>query len=155
MTAAAAMALAVAVIYAVNTWKIRLVAKGKALASASMEAMQGFLYLYVLVEILNTSNTSAGIGAYVVGAFVGTIVVMLATRRSKGPLVPHHHDCCPPPETPTDSRPARQALDHTPTGLTTETPQHRQTPEKDAPSGTPVRGAHPSRGLRRDSSRTR
>ncbi len=81
MTAVLAIALAVAVTYAVNTWKIRLVAKGKALAAASMEATQGFLYLYVLMEILKSAHTALGIGAYVAGAFVGTIAAMLVARN--------------------------------------------------------------------------
>lgn len=100
MTAVFAIGFAVAVTYAINTWKIRLVAKGKALPAATMEATQGFLYLYVLVEILRSADTALGIGAYVVGTFVGTIGAMFVARRSKGPLVPHHHDCCPPPGTP-------------------------------------------------------
>lgn len=95
MTVALAVGFAVAVTYAVNTWKIRLVAKGRALAAATMEATQGFLYVYVLVKIIEGNNTVVGIAAYVVGAFVGTMGAMLLFRRSKGPLVPHHHDCCP------------------------------------------------------------
>ena len=97
MTAVLAVGLAVAVTYAVNTWKIRLVAKGRAVAAATMEATQGFLYIYVLVKIIESNDTAVGIAAYVVGAFVGTVGAMLVARRSKGPLVPHHHDCCPPP----------------------------------------------------------
>ncbi|GMQ86053.1 MAG: hypothetical protein BMS9Abin07_1625 [Acidimicrobiia bacterium] len=112
MTAALAIALAVAVTYAVNTWKIRLVTKGKALAAASMEATQAFLYLYVLMEILQSADTALGIGAYVAGAFLGTIAAMLVARRQTGPLVPHHHDCCPPPGAPGVSPVMPQQADH-------------------------------------------
>ncbi len=55
MTAVLAIAFA-AVTYAVNTWKIRLVAEGKALAAASMEAIQGFPYLYVSATFVFSRN---------------------------------------------------------------------------------------------------
>lgn len=93
--ALAVVGFAVAVTYAVNTWKIRLVARGRAFGAATMEATQGFLYVYVLVKIIEGNDTAVGIAAYVVGAFVGTMSAMVVARRSKGPLVPHHHDCCP------------------------------------------------------------
>jgi uncharacterized protein YebE (UPF0316 family) len=93
--------------YAVNTWKIRMVARGKVMSSALFEGFQGFLYLYVLVAILEGEDTLRGVAAYAFGAFAGTVIAMVVSRRDKGPLVPHHHDCCPPPEDPaTEGAPA-------------------------------------------------
>jgi hypothetical protein len=89
-----AIALAVAITYAVNTWKIRLVAGGRSVAAAMMEATQGFLYVYVLIEILGSADSALGIAAYVVGAFVGTLGAMLLSNRSREP-VGRHQDCCP------------------------------------------------------------
>jgi len=88
------IALAVAITYAVNTWKIRLVARGRSVAAATMEATQGFLYVYVLMEIFGSADSVLGIAAYVVGAFVGTFGAMLLSNRRR-PLVEHSQDCCP------------------------------------------------------------
>ncbi|MFQ5523803.1 MAG: hypothetical protein ACE5F5_09535 [Acidimicrobiia bacterium] len=95
------VAVVAALTYAVNTWKIRMVAKGHILASACFEGFQGFLYLYVLVAILEGHDTLRGVGAYALGAFAGTVIAMVVSRRDSGPLAPHHHDCCPPPENST------------------------------------------------------
>lgn len=96
MITALLVVLAVAVTYAINTWKIRQVAKGRALLAATLEAAQGFLYMYVLVKVLSGTRIELGIGAYVVGAFVGTITAMVLSRCASETVEPHHHDCCPP-----------------------------------------------------------
>lgn len=88
--------LVVGLTYAVNTWKIRLVTRGRAVAAAAMEGLQGFLYVFVLVAILEGSDTLIGAGAYMIGAFAGTITAMLLSRRELQAIPPHHHTCCPP-----------------------------------------------------------
>ena len=77
-----AIAFAVAIAYAVNTWKIGLVARGRSVAAATMEAIQGFLYIYVLMKILGSADSGLGIAAYVAGAFAGTLGAMLVPNRN-------------------------------------------------------------------------
>lgn len=108
MTAVLAIALAVAVTYAVNTWKIRLVAKGKALAAASMEATQGFSVPLCAHGDPAEYRHRTRHRCLWAGAFIGTITAMLVARNQTGPLVPHHHDCCPPPGTPGPSAAPQQ-----------------------------------------------
>lgn len=98
MMLALGIVVAVTVTYAVNTWKIRLVARGRATTAATMEATQAFLYMYVLLKILKDANTALGIAAYVAGAFLGTIGAMALSRRTLETSAPHHHDCCPLPD---------------------------------------------------------
>lgn len=91
--------LVVGLTYAVNTWKIRSVTRGRAVAAAVMEGGQGFLYVYVLVAILEGSERLIGAGAYMIGAFAGTVTAMLLSRREIQAITPHYHACCPPSPT--------------------------------------------------------
>ncbi len=94
------IALAVAATYAVNTVKIRMVAHARPLAASSLEALQGVLYVVVLVRLIDTTMQSTGIAAYVAGAFLGTLVAMIHQRRRQPVVSDHHHPCCPIPGTP-------------------------------------------------------
>lgn len=82
--------------YALNTLKLRMVARARPVAAAALEGAQGFMYLYVLIRVLEGANTWVGIGAYVVGAFVGTLGAMLWQHRSAADIPGHYHACCPP-----------------------------------------------------------
>lgn len=92
--------LAVMVTYAVNTVKIRMVAHGRPFAASSLEALQGLLYVVVLVRLIDTTMQATGIAAYVVGAFLGTLFAMIHQRRRQPVVSDHHHACCPIPGTP-------------------------------------------------------
>ncbi len=94
------IALAVAATYAVNTVKIRMVAHARPLAASSLEALQGFLYVVVLVRLIDTTMQATGVAAYVVGAFLGTLLAMIHQRRRQPVVSDHHHACCPLPGTP-------------------------------------------------------
>lgn len=82
--------------YALNTVKLRMVARARPLAAAALEGAQGFMYVYVLIRVVDGANTWAGIGAYVAGAFLGTLGAMLWQRRSVADIPGHYHACCPP-----------------------------------------------------------
>jgi len=86
----------VAATYALNTVKLRMVARARPVTAAALEGVQGFMYLYVLIRVLDGANTWVGIAAYVVGAFVGTLGAMLWQRRSAADIPGHYHACCPP-----------------------------------------------------------
>lgn len=88
--------LFVAATYALNTLKLRMVARARAVSAAALEGAQGFMYLYVLIRVLDGANTWVGIAAYVAGAFVGTLGAMLWQRRSAADIPGHYHACCPP-----------------------------------------------------------
>ncbi len=92
--------LAVTATYAVNTLKIRMVARARPLPAALLEALQGFLYVAVLVRLVDTSTQILGVGAYVVGAFVGTLLATIHQRRRPPVVSDHYHPCCPIPGTP-------------------------------------------------------
>ena len=94
------IAAAVMVTYAVNTIKIRMVAHARPLAASSLEALQGLLYVVVLVRLIDTTMRATGIAAYVVGAFLGTLLAMIHQRRRQPVVSDHHHACCPLPGTP-------------------------------------------------------
>lgn len=91
--------LAVMATYAVNTLKIRMVAHVRPFAASSLEALQGFLYVVVLVRLIDTTMQTTGIAAYVVGAFLGTLLAMIHQRRRQPVVSDHHHACCPIPGT--------------------------------------------------------
>ncbi len=86
----------VAATYALNTLKLRMVARARPVAAAALEGAQGFMYVYVLIRVVDGANTWVGIGAYVVGAFLGTLGAMLWQRRSAADIPGHYHACCPP-----------------------------------------------------------
>lgn len=86
----------VAATYALNTLKLRMVARARPVAAAALEGAQGFMYLYVLIRVVDGANTWVGVAAYVVGAFVGTLGAMLWQRRSAADIPGHYHACCPP-----------------------------------------------------------
>lgn len=88
--------LFVAATYALNTLKLRMVARARPVAAAALEGAQGFMYVYVLIRVLEGANTWIGIAAYVVGAFAGTLGAMLWQRRSAADIPGHYHACCPP-----------------------------------------------------------
>ena len=94
------IALAVTATYAVNTVKIRMVARTRPLAASSLEALQGFLYVVVLVRPVGTRMQATGITAYFVGAFLGTLLAMIYQSRRQPVVSDHHHACCPIPGTP-------------------------------------------------------
>lgn len=95
MTLLMTVAVLVTVLYAVNTLKLRMVARGRPLRAAAFEAAQGFMYVYVIVRIVDSTNTMGGAIAYVAGAFTGTLAAMLLHRRH-GAVPDHYHLCCPP-----------------------------------------------------------
>jgi uncharacterized protein YebE (UPF0316 family) len=97
------IALAVTATYAVNTVKIRMVAHARPLAASSLEALQGLLYVVVLVRLIDTTMQATGVAAYVVGAFLGTLAAMIHQRRRQPVVSDHHHACCPIPGTPLSS----------------------------------------------------
>lgn len=82
--------------YAINTLKIRMVLRARPLSAAALEGAQGFMYVYVLVRVLESANSMAGIAAYVVGAAAGTFVAMVFHQRSAVDIPGHYHACCPP-----------------------------------------------------------
>ncbi len=86
----------VAATYALNTVKLRMVARARPIAAAALEGIQGFMYVYVLVRVVEGASTWAGIAAYVLGAFVGTLAAMLWQHRTAADIPGHYHSCCPP-----------------------------------------------------------
>lgn len=86
----------VAATYAINILKIGMVVRDRPLAAAALEGVQGFMYLYVLVRVLESANTTVGMLAYVGGASLGTLVAV-RLQRGRGINIPgHYHACCPP-----------------------------------------------------------
>lgn len=96
MELVALVLLFVAATYALNTLKLRMVARARPVTAAALEGAQGFMYVYVLIRVVDSANTWVGIGAYVVGAFVGTLGAMLWQRHSAADIPGHYHACCPP-----------------------------------------------------------
>ncbi len=70
------VAVVVGVTYAVNTVKIKAVASSRPLWAASLEGSQALLYVYALLKIVEGYNSSLVVSAYVIGAFLGTLLAM-------------------------------------------------------------------------------
>lgn len=96
MELAAIIVLLVGATYAVNILKLRMVVRARAVPAAALEGVQGFLYVYVLVRVLESTNTAAGVLAYVAGASLGTLAAMLLRQHEPGDIPGHYHPCCPP-----------------------------------------------------------
>lgn len=75
--------------YYVNACKIRLVTEGRALVSAALEGVQGFLFVFALIRLIDLTSSAAGAAAYVVGAFAGTAAAVRASGRRPAASV-----CC-------------------------------------------------------------
>ncbi len=84
--------LLVTATYAINILKIRMVVRGRPFAAAALEGAQSFMYVYVLVRLVESANTGPGMVAYVVGASLGTLVATLV--RAGGEVADHSHACC-------------------------------------------------------------
>jgi len=70
--------------YAVNAWKIQMVADGRAVCAAALEGSQGLLFIIALTTIIDLPSSSLGALAYVAGAFIGTAAaVAIRTRKSE------------------------------------------------------------------------
>jgi len=72
----------VTAMYAVNAWKIRMVADGHAWCAASLEAAQGLLFVVAFLGVVDLTNSMVGAIAYVVGAFTGTAAAVATGGRT-------------------------------------------------------------------------
>jgi uncharacterized protein YebE (UPF0316 family) len=72
-----------AVTYAVNAWKIRMVTDGRAMCAAALEGLQGLLFIIAIARIVDLTDSTMGAFAYVVGAFVGTATAVLFQGRHR------------------------------------------------------------------------
>ncbi len=70
------VAVVVGVTYAVNTVKIKAVASSRPFWAASLEGSQALLYVYALLKIVEGYNSTLVMSAYVIGAFLGTLLAM-------------------------------------------------------------------------------
>lgn len=95
MDLVAVVLLLVAATYAINILKIRMVVGARPVAAAALEGAQSFLYVYVLVRLVESANTGPGMAAYVVGAILGTLVATRVRAGSRPDVPGHYHSCCP------------------------------------------------------------
>lgn len=82
MVTAALVFLVTGGAYALNTWKIRKIAVGRRLAAIVLEGFQAAAFLLVVVQVAAAPGGAVGLGAYVVGAMLGTAVAMRDRRRA-------------------------------------------------------------------------
>ena len=95
MDLVAVVLLLVAATYAINILKIRMVVHARPFAAPALEGAQSFLYVYVLVRLVESANTGPGMAAYVVGATLGTLVATLVRAGASADGPGHYHACCP------------------------------------------------------------
>lgn len=77
------LALIVALVtatYAINACKIRMVTEGRAMWSAALEGLQGLLFVFALIRMIDLTSSAAGALAYVAGAFLGTAGAVAGSR---------------------------------------------------------------------------
>ncbi|MFV1991503.1 MAG: hypothetical protein ACC652_12270 [Acidimicrobiales bacterium] len=67
--------------YAINAWKIQKVTESRALYAATLEGLQGLLFVIAIVRIIDLTSSTTGAIAYVVGAFAGTAGAVLVHRK--------------------------------------------------------------------------
>lgn len=80
--------------YAINILKIRMVVRARTLAAVGLEAGQSFLYVFVLVQVVESADTTPGMLAYVAGAALGTLAAMAVRPRGDASVPDHAHACC-------------------------------------------------------------